>query len=69
MVGDVVVYRDEGGAVVHVGVVSQVQTDLREGTRGILVLSQWGADGEYFHRIDDVNPLLGKPVEYWTDRV
>lgn len=66
--GDVVVYRDAQGEVAHVGLVAQVITNLREGTQNIGVQSQWGADGEYFHRADDVSPLLGTPTEYWSDR-
>jgi hypothetical protein len=66
--GDVVVYRNEQGTVVHVGVVAQMITNLREGTREVEVLSQWGGDGEYFHRADDVHPQLGSPSEYWSDR-
>ena len=68
MPGDVVVYRDDQGTVVHIGLVAEVNTNLREGTRELVVLSQWGADGEYFHRADDVSPLLGTPAEYWSDR-
>jgi hypothetical protein len=67
--GDVVVYRDESGAVSHVGLVTDVMPDLRGATWEISVLSQWGQDGEYFHRVDDVSPRLGKAAEYWTDRV
>jgi len=68
-IGDVVVYRDESGAVTHVGLVTDVKADLREAAWEISALSQWGQDGEYFHRVDDVSPRLGKPAEYWTDRV
>lgn len=68
MDGDVVVYRDDTGHVSHVGLVSDVRLDIREGTLHITVLSQWGRDGEYFHRVDDVHPFLGTPAEYWTDR-
>ena len=32
------------------------------------VLSQWGEDGEYLHRLADVPVLLGNQVEYWSDR-
>lgn len=66
--GDIVVYRDDQQTVTHVGVVMQVQTNLPQATRDILVLSQWGGDGEYFHYVNDVNPRLGNPSEYWTDR-
>ena len=67
--GDVVVYRHDDGEISHVGVVTEVRTNVREAAREVFVLSQWGRDGEYFHRADDVNPQLGKPAEYWTDRV
>ena len=66
--GDVVVYRDDSGEVSHVGLVTEVRIDVAQASREIFVLSQWGRYGEYFHRIDDVNPWLGTPVEYWTDR-
>ena len=65
--GDVVVYRDRD-VVTHVGIVARVQPDLTQAVTNITVLSQWGRDGEYFHRIDDINPRLGTPVEFWTDR-
>ena len=67
--GDVVVYRDEEGAVAHVGLVTEVKTNIEKAQWEVFVLSQWGRDGEYFHRLDDVNLLLGKPTEYWTDRI
>lgn len=68
VVGDLVVYRDSVGSPVHVGLVSEVRVILEEASRHITVLSQWGKDGEYFHRTDDVSPLLGSPTDYWTDR-
>jgi hypothetical protein len=67
--GDVVVYRDDDGQVSHVGIVAVVKTNVSEAEWEVLVLSQWGQDGEYFHLAKDVNPLLGKPAEYWTDRI
>lgn len=66
--GDVVVYHSPLGSVEHVGLVAQVNIDLRQATRQIFVLSKWGALGEYFHQIDDVPELLGAPAEYWSDR-
>lgn len=66
--GDVVVYRDDNETVSHVGIVVKVTTRLNEASIEVSVLSQWGADGEYFHLADDVNPALGSPAEYWTDR-
>ena len=66
--GDVVVYRNTGGAVVHVGIVSTVTPNLLTASWEVQVLSQWGAAGEYFHRVDNVHPMLGTPSEYWTER-
>ena len=68
--GDVVVYRNDDGEVSHVGIVAKVLTGLRldDDPVRLCVLSQWGATGEYFHLADDVSSLLGRPVEYWTDR-
>jgi cell wall-associated NlpC family hydrolase len=68
VLGDVVVYRNDGGEISHVGILVSVQLQLEVGGQELTVLSQWGADGEYFHRIDDVNPRLGQPTEIWTDR-
>lgn len=66
--GDVVVYRNASGEVTHVGIVARKETEPRDATYKITVLSQWGKDGEYFHDINDINVLLGTPSEYWTDR-
>jgi hypothetical protein len=68
-VGDMVVYRDGHGDVSHVGLVSRKRIlDPRNGADYLQVLSKWGADGEYFHDLNDVPYLLGRPAEYWTDR-
>lgn len=67
-IGDVVVYRGENGDVSHVGIVTEIRTNVAQASREVFVLSQWGAYGEYFHRVDDVSPWLGKPQEYWTER-
>jgi hypothetical protein len=69
MQGDLVVYRNAQGNVAHVGLVARVNVNLRQATREIIVLSQWGALGEYFHRVDDVSPYLGTPTDYWSDRI
>ena len=66
--GDIVVYRGPKGTVCHVGIVVEVKPDLRKGSWEVTVLSQWGADGEYFHLINEVHPSLGEPTEFWTDR-
>lgn len=66
--GDVVVYRDSQGIATHVGLVAHAGPIRPDGTRDIVILSQWGADGEYFHGVDDISPYLGAPTEYWSDR-
>ncbi len=67
--GDIVVYQDGNGEVSHVGIVASINRNVTAGDWDVTILSQWGRDGEYFHRADDVNPLLGSPTEYWTDRI
>ena len=66
--GDIVVYRNDRDEVTHVGIVYEVNVNPREVTWEVVVLSQWGGDGEYFHLDEDVHQDLGKPTEYWTDR-
>lgn len=67
-IGDVVVCWTDDHQISHVGLIANIAVVVTRGHREITVLSQWGADGEYFHRIDDVNPNLGNPTEFWTDR-
>ena len=67
-IGALVVYKDDSGNPSHVGIVYYLGPYHPDETRDIFVMSQWGRDGEYFHRIDDVNRNLGRPAEYWTDR-
>ena len=67
-VGDLVVYRGDDKEVSHVGIIARIETKLATAERDIFGLSQWGKDGEYIHAIHDVNPLLGTPTEFWTDR-
>ena len=66
--GDLVVYRDNGGNATHIGVVAAMTLFGNDRRREITILSQWGQAGEYLHMIQDVNPWLGTPSEYWTDR-
>lgn len=66
-IGDIVVYK-KNLALTHVGIIIGFDDDLSVGSREIKVLSKWGADGEYIHRIDDVPVLFGVPAEFWTDR-
>jgi hypothetical protein len=66
--GDIAVYHDDYNEIVHVGLVVAIKPILEQGTREVWVISQWGADGEYLHLVEDVSIDLGKPTEYWTDR-
>ena len=68
MVGDLVVYKTDGGHVEHVGIIVCIKTTIYPPSRDITVLSQWGHLGEYFHDIDDVDPGYGNHREFWTDR-
>jgi len=67
--GDIVVYMNPtDNQVAHVAVVIGIKVDYSKAFREVSVISQWGADGEYIHLIDDVPDFLGKPKEFWTDR-
>lgn len=66
--GDVVVYRNDHGAIVHVGVVAKLVVDLMRGDVTVYVLSAWGDNGEYLHFIDEVPALLGKATEVVAQR-
>lgn len=67
--GDVVVYRSDDGEVCHAGIVLRKNLYDPEAPRDTLVvLSKWGAEGEYEHDASDVPLLCGQPAEYWTDR-
>ena len=66
--GDIVIYRDGNGAMVHVGVVAKKQVDLATGETSVEVLSAWGESGEYLHPIGDVPSLLGRPTEVVAQR-
>jgi cell wall-associated NlpC family hydrolase len=68
MPGDLVVYETDPGDISHVAVVVSNESDLRDGSSRIVVISQWGADGEYLHDHRDVHPLLGQPTRFYTDR-
>ena len=67
--GDVAVYV-RGNEVLHVGIV--VDTLPAEAPE-VLVLSQFGADGEYLHGAEDIPTILslggGPTMNIWTNRV
>lgn len=67
--GDVAVYRDKDGDIVHVGVILRKRIITTSDEDELIILSQWGWWGEYIHRSRDVPPGLGELSEVWTDRV
>lgn len=67
IVGDVVVYTLAKKRV-HVGLVISVHPSMGS-VKNIRVLSKWGKHGEIEHRMEDVPYYLGKPSEYWSERV
>jgi len=68
-VGDLVVYR-RGSAPKHVGIVYEKAALLDVGQEpfAFRVLSQWGEDGEFLHKLSDVPALFGDRIEFWSDR-
>ena len=67
--GDVVVYKqDQSQEVSHVAVIIDKTLDAEAGLWKLTVMSKWGPVGEYVHSVDYVPQLLGRPVEYCTDR-
>jgi hypothetical protein len=66
-IGDVAVYRKGPGAPIeHVALVMEVTID--QGRVETLLLSQWGEDGEYIHRVNAVPTAFGAFVEYFSER-
>jgi hypothetical protein len=63
--GDLVIYSTRPGGIDHAAVVTAF--DLTDPSVA-WVISQWGQDGEWKHRIDDVPGFFGRPTEFWTDR-
>lgn len=64
--GDVVLYHYEG-IPTHVALITIVES--YGATQNVMVLSKWGADAEFVHYVEDVPASMGKPVEYFTERV
>jgi hypothetical protein len=67
-IGDVVVYRTPDGEIAHVGMILSKTREIAAATWTLRVLSKWGPEGEYEHPIEHVPILLGRPIEFWTDR-
>lgn len=68
-IGDIVIYRNPEYDVKHVGVVLENRPLEAAGKPVVMVLSKWGGDGEYIHAVDYVPEALGRPTDYWTERV
>ena len=66
--GDVVVYRNFAREITHAGIIVEKRPVLETAEWDVRVLSQWGASGEYVHRLSDVPSLLGSPAEFWSER-
>lgn len=69
-VGDVVVYGQKSTVdeITHVGIIVEMSSDIEHGQWKVTVMSQWGADGEYFHPLNAVPPTLGSFIKVLTDR-
>jgi hypothetical protein len=69
-VGDIVIYKRAGNPQ-HVGIIYEFRdiSPAHDGSlREMFVLSQWGQDGEYLHRLRDVPTIYGTELEFWTER-
>lgn len=67
-IGDVAVYQVQGRPS-HVGIVASagiVTSDCED--QPVKILSKWGEYGEFIHEANEVPPLFGRVVDYWTDR-
>ncbi len=66
--GDVLIYRNDQQEISHIAIVVCNRPDIANSVWKTRVLSQWGADGEYFHDPTDVNAMLGKPDKFYSER-
>lgn len=68
-IGDIVVYsRTQAGPPEHIGVVHSIDPLPTTADLRIMVLSQWGFDGEFIHRLKDLPSVYGSHVKFFTDR-
>jgi hypothetical protein len=71
-IGDVVLYRkkdDPTREIRHVAIIAEKRPLLESGEFDVWVVSAWRDHGEYFHRIGDVQPILGQPSQVVSQRV
>ncbi len=65
---DLELYRDAQGDLAHIGLVISNTPDIETAGWDTMVLSKWGWDGEYYHPVDHVPQIYGRPAEYWSER-
>ncbi len=66
--GDLVVYRDQGEKITHIGMILASEPKIETASWEITVLSKWGAEGEYRHPLTHVPSAYGRPSDYWSER-
>ena len=67
-IGDVIIYR-KGREVTHVGLVIGKSFNQEGKSQRFMILSKWGAGGEYIHHEDAVMEMhLGDVHEFYTER-
>lgn len=68
--GDVVIYHAANGEPTHIALVIEISpVAIGNELLNTRVISKWGRDAEFIHLIEDVPQMLGRPSEYYTDRV
>lgn len=70
LLGDIVLYR-RNGLISHVGIVFEFRDVSIRGDRSrieVWVLSQWGENGEYLHKLREVPTIYGDGLEFWSER-
>lgn len=68
--GDIIVYKSKpNGEIKHIGLIVEIIPHPATATFEVKVLSQWGLDGEYMHREDNVPTSYGAYREYYTERI
>lgn len=68
--GDIVVYHRDNQPQ-HVGIISRLEDMSPLRNRSLIqvwVQSQWGEDGEYIHKMEEVPPIYGMVTRFWTER-
>jgi hypothetical protein len=65
MIGDIVLYRNQG-IPTHIALIVDIDQSIGNSIR---VISKWGKDPEFIHFQENVPAILGQPSEYWTDRI